>query len=594
MSKNILNTDVLKVAMYLRLSQDDEKYDKGFKVESNSISNQRLQINDFIDKNEDMELIEEYVDDGYSGINFERPAFKKMMEDVITGRINCIVVKDLSRFGRDYIDSGRYLQRVFPSLDIRFIALNDNYDSYTASETEKNLVIPFKSFINDNYCRDTSAKVRSVCKVKRKQGQFISNYAPYGYEKDKEDKHKIVIDKEAEYVVRKIFSMKLEGYSSYSIAKHLNDNGIPSPMEHKKAKGIRYKTGFSTKAVAKWDTPAVNRILTNEIYIGTLQQGKREKINYKLDKVVSKDRSDWIEIEDNHEAIIDIYDFEIAQKLLKCDIKAKNVGEKADLFSGLLFCKDCNAQMTKKVDKRGKTPTIYYICSQYNKGKECSRHSIKQEDLKAAILEMIRHYIKSLGKYEAFSEKIREMEVSYELFKKIDKRQEQTKKSKAKFELLKSSLYQDLKEGLISEEEFYEEKKEWLELFENSKSTERSNTYEEKEYTHTVLLSEASENKADYILKSSDNTVEDIKISYFPFIIGKQERICDYIIKSEMVSRLHLRIDKDRGEKFSIRDLNSLNGTKLEGRLLDNEEVAELSLGNEVEIADLRYVFVKV
>ena len=450
------NSDTYRVAMYLRLSQDDEKYDKDFKAESNSISNQRLQIQDYIDKNEEMELAGEYVDDGYSGINFERPAFKEMMEDVITGSINCIVVKDLSRFGRDYIDSGRYLQRVFPSLDIRFIALNDNYDSFTASETEKNLVIPFKNFINDNYCRDTSAKVRSVCKVKRKQGQFISNYAPYGYEKDEEDKHKIVIDKEVEYVVRKIFSMKLEGYSSYSIAKHLNDNGIPSPMEHKKAKGIRYKTGFCTKAVAKWDTPAVNRILTNEVYIGTLQQGKREKINYKLDKVVSKDKSDWIEIEDNHEAIIDPHDFEIVQKLLKCDIKAKTVGEKADLFSGLLFCKDCNAQMTKKVDKRGKTPTVYYICSSYNKGHNCSRHSIKQEELQRTVLEMIRHYIQYLGEYESVSEKIKEMEVSYELFQKIDKRQEYTKKSKAKFELLKSSLYQDLKEGIIAEEEFYD------------------------------------------------------------------------------------------------------------------------------------------
>lgn len=454
MSKRI--SDTYRVAMYLRLSQDDEKYDKDFKAESNSISNQRLQIQDYIDKNEEMELAKEYVDDGYSGINFERPAFKEMMEDVITGSINCIVVKDLSRFGRDYIDSGRYLQRVFPSLDIRFIALNDNYDSFTASETEKNLVIPFKNFINDNYCRDTSAKVRSVCKVKRKQGQFISNYAPYGYEKDEEDKHKIVIDKEVEYVVRKIFSMKLEGYSSYSIAKHLNDNGIPSPMEHKKAKGIRYKTGFSTKAVAKWDTPAVNRILTNEIYIGTLQQGKREKINYKLDKVVSKNKSDWIEIEDNHEAIIDPHDFEIVQKLLKCDIKAKTVGEKADLFSGLLFCKDCNAQMTKKVDKRGKTPTVYYICSSYNKGHNCSRHSIKQEELQRTVLEMIRHYIQYLGEYESVSEKIKEMEVSYELFQKIDKRQEYTKKNKAKFELLKSSLYQDLKEGIIAEEEFYD------------------------------------------------------------------------------------------------------------------------------------------
>lgn len=454
MSKRI--SDTYRVAMYLRLSQDDEKYDKDFKAESNSISNQRLQIQDYIDKNEEMELAKEYVDDGYSGINFERPAFKEMMEDVITGSINCIVVKDLSRFGRDYIDSGRYLQRVFPSLDIRFIALNDNYDSFTASETEKNLVIPFKNFINDNYCRDTSAKVRSVCKVKRKQGQFISNYAPYGYEKDKEDKHKIVIDKEVEYVVRKIFSMKLEGYSSYSIAKHLNDNGIPSPMEHKKAKGIWYKTGFSTKAVAKWDTPSVNRILINEIYIGTLQQGKREKINYKLDKVVSKNKSDWIEIEDNHEAIIDPHDFEIVQKLLKCDIKAKTVGEKADLFSGLLFCKDCNAQMTKKVDKRGKTPTVYYICSSYNKGHNCSRHSIKQEELQRTVLEMIRHYIQYLGEYESVSEKIKEMEVSYELFQKIDKRQEYTKKNKAKFELLKSSLYQDLKEGIIAEEEFYD------------------------------------------------------------------------------------------------------------------------------------------
>ena len=454
MSKRI--SDTYRVAMYLRLSQDDEKYDKDFKAESNSISNQRLQIQDYIDKNEEMELAKEYVDDGYSGINFERPAFKEMMEDVITGSINCIVVKDLSRFGRDYIDSGRYLQRVFPSLDIRFIALNDNYDSFTASETEKNLVIPFKNFINDNYCRDTSAKVRSVCKVKRKQGQFISNYAPYGYEKDEEDKHKIVIDKEVEDVVRKIFSMKLEGYSSYSIAKHLNDNGIPSPMEHKKAKGIRYKKGFCTKAVAKWDTPAVNRILTNEVYIGTLQQGKREKINYKLDKVVSKDKSDWIEIEDNHEAIIDPHDFEIVQKLLKCDIKAKTVGEKADLFSGLLFCKDCNAQMTKKVDKRGKTPTVYYICSSYNKGHNCSRHSIKQEELQRTVLEMIRHYIQYLGEYESVSEKIKEMEVSYELFQKIDKRQEYTKKSKAKFELLKSSLYQDLKEGIIAEEEFYD------------------------------------------------------------------------------------------------------------------------------------------
>lgn len=459
MSKNKEKKTKYKVAMYLRLSQDDKKYDHNFKEESNSIINQRLQIQDYIDKNEDIELVKEYVDDGYTGINFERPSFKEMMEEIISGNINCIIVKDLSRFCRDYIDSGRYLKKVFPSLDVRFIALNDNYDSNTANETEKNLVIPFKSFINDSYCRDTSAKVRSVCDVKRKQGQFISNYTPYGYEKDKEDKHKIVIDKEVEYVVQKIFAMKLEGYSSYSIAKYLNDNGILSPMEYKKSKGSRYKTGFSTKAVTKWDTPAVNRILINEIYIGTLQQGKREKINYKLDKVITKDKRDWIEIVDNHEAIIDSYDFEIVQKLLKCDIKANYVGEKADMFAGLLYCKDCNAQMTRKVDKRGKIPTVYYICSSYNKnntGKKCSRHAIKQKELVSAILSMIRHHLHTLGRYENIVKEVREMEVSYELFKEIDKRQEMTKRNKAKFELLKSSLYQDLKEHIVGEEEFYD------------------------------------------------------------------------------------------------------------------------------------------
>ena len=454
MSKKSSYIKRYKVGVYLRLSQDDEKYDS--RSESNSISNQRLQIKDYIAKQQDMELVKEYVDDGYSGINFERPAFRQMIEDIISGNINCVIVKDLSRFGRDYIESGRYLQKVFPSLEVRFIALNDNFDSFIASETEKNLVIPFKNFINDNYCRDTSIKVRSVCETKRKQGQFISNYAPYGYEKDKEDKHKIVIDKEVEYIVKKIFSMKLEGYSSYSIAKYLNDNGVLSPMEYKKSKGIRYKTGFNTKEITKWDTPAINRILTNEVYIGTLQQGKREKINYKLNKVITKKKSDWVEIVNSHEAIIDTEDFYIVNKLLKCDIKAKNVGEKADLFCGILFCKDCNCQMTKKVDRRRKVPITYYICSSYNKGRNCSRHCIKKEDLQRTIIQMIRYYFSSFEKYEAVSKKLREMEISYELFRNIDKRQEVTKKSKLKFEILKSSLYQDLKEGVITEDEFYD------------------------------------------------------------------------------------------------------------------------------------------
>lgn len=443
------------VAVYLRLSQDDE-CDSMLKSESNSIKNQRMQIMEFIQQHEELEFYKEYVDDGYTGINFERPAFKEMIGEVISGNVNCIVVKDLSRFGRDYIESGRYLQKMFPSLDVRFIAINDHYDSFSASETEKNLVIPFKNFINDNYCRDISTKVRSVCAAKRRQGQYMGNYLPYGYRKSQEDKHKIIIDEDAKPIVQKIYAMKIAGYSSKSIANHLNELGVLSPMEYKKSKGIKYQTGFPTGHQARWDTPSINRILTNEIYIGVMQQGKRQKINYKLDKIVTKAKSDWIEHTDNHEPIIEKDDFEAVQRLLKCDIKAEKLGSTADLFAGLLFCGDCKEQMVKKVDKRGKTEKIYYICSKYNKGKGCSRHSIKQDDLKEIVQTLLNEHMTLMKSYESIIEQASEMEISYENFKKLDQRQEQTKRNKAKFEMLKQSLYQDLKEKVINENEFYE------------------------------------------------------------------------------------------------------------------------------------------
>ena len=222
------------VAAYLRLSRDDEDVDGRIKAESNSIHSQRELICSFIREHEDLELYDIYADDGYSGANFKRPEFGRMMADIEAGKVNCVIVKDLSRFGRDYIEAGRLLQKTFPAFHVRFIAVTDNYDSETADRGTKMLVLPIKNFINDSYCRDISQKVKSYQKTRREQGKFIGAFAVYGYRKSEEDKNKLCPDEDSAGIVRNIFAWKMEGMSTQAIAERLNDFGVPSPLEYKK------------------------------------------------------------------------------------------------------------------------------------------------------------------------------------------------------------------------------------------------------------------------------------------------------------------------------------------------------------------------
>ncbi|MCI8276275.1 MAG: recombinase family protein [Lachnospiraceae bacterium] len=500
-------------AMYLRLSRDDSDVEdvmdgernlkseiaagytsapgsvsaraRGRKAESNSIGNQRELIRAFIHEQQDIELYDSYVDDGFSGSNFDRPEFKRMMGDIEAGRVNCVIVKDLSRFGRDYIESGRYIQKVFPALSVRFIALTDHYDSFRADAGESGIVLPVKNFINDSYCRDISTKVKSQFEVKRKNGEYISSFAPYGYQKAECNKNQLVIDSYAAEIVRKIFLWKIEGMASAAIAKKLNELGILSPKEYKKSIGLNFNGGFSGIGKAKWSSVAVKRILTNEVYLGHLVQGKTEKVNYKLKKSVEKPAAAWTKVENTHEAVISEDCFEIVQNLLQVDGRSCSDQQENNFFAGLLFCGDCKEQMVRRINWYNGIRKVFYICSTKNRGEGCSRHGISEEELKSLVMEMIRHYANCfLDEKRVFEEAVG-MEVDFESVVCCNTEIVRLKEEKKKYEALCLGLHEDLRRGVVTKEEFER-------LYREFES--KAATLEEAEKKQTELVGEMFRN----------------------------------------------------------------------------------------------------
>lgn len=441
------------VAIYLRLSRDDEDID-GSKTESNSISSQRDMIRSFIRKQGNMEIYDIYVDDGYSGANFDRPEFKRMMKDVEAGNVDCVIVKDLSRLGRDYIEAGRLIQKTFPAFSVRFIAITDHFDSLTADYNETSLVIPVKNFVNDSYARDISNKVRSHQKIKRENGEFIGAFAVYGYKKCEDNRNMLEPDDYAADIVRKIFAWKIEGYSNLAIAEMLNEMGILSPMEYKKMRGEKLRTSFTTGTKATWSSVAIKRILTNECYIGTLVQGKEEKVNYKIKKSIQKPEEEWIKVPNAHEAIVLKEDFEIVQDLLKVDTRAGADGKKAHIYAGVLFCGDCMEPMARRVNRyKGKT-TVSFICSTNNSGGNCNRHMIPEDELNRLVLTGLQMQIAVLLDKSRVLDSIERMEINFEEVVVFDKEIERLHSEQDKYLGLRAGLYEDLKKQIITEEDF--------------------------------------------------------------------------------------------------------------------------------------------
>lgn len=462
---NKIIDQTFKVAIYLRLSKEDDDLScsSGAKSESNSISNQRKLIYDFMKSHPELELYDEYKDDGKSGSNFDRAEFQRMMKDIEAEKVNCVVVKDQSRFGRDYIDVGKYKEKIFPKLGVRFITINEGYDSLSATSSD-DLAFTINSFVYDFYIRDISTKIRTNLTAKKQNGEYAGAFVAYGYVKDSNDKSKLVVDQFAADVVRDIFRWKIEGLSPQNIAVRLNELGIPSPAEYKKLSGSNYKTSFQTSSKAVWSHVSVRRILKNEIYLGVMIQGKRTTPNYKTKTVVTKAESEWLRVEGTHEAIISVRDFELVQELLRDDTHCRAGDVTVPVYAGRIYCGDCGAAAVRKTVSYAGRRYVYYVCNANKHDKTvCSRHSIREDILGQVIYQTVRHQIdllldvdKALRQFENLSwekHKLKQLDASIEIQEEVVR----------KNNTLRLGIYEDLRAGLLDRSEYESLKKELAE-----------------------------------------------------------------------------------------------------------------------------------
>ena len=453
---------VWSVALYIRLSQEDEDNGKE-KQESNSVTSQKTLLNEFVKDQDDLIVYDTYIDDGFTGTDFNRPSFQRLLEDMKKGKINCVIVKDLSRLGRNYIEVGNYIEQVFPLFNIRFIAINDLVDSFKNPASTNTILVPFKNLINDEYARDTSIKIRTSLNGKKKKGEFIGAFPAYGYLKDPRDKHKLIIDQSVADIVRDIFHWNVDqGLGKIAICHKLNDLGILNPTGHKKLElGQNYNNYGIKNNAYTWTPSTVRNILSNEIYIGNTVQGKRRTKSYKIHKVEAVPKEEWIRVKNTHEAIIDKEIFRKAQELNQKDTKASQKTKKLSIWAGFLKCADCKRAMNKKssTNKRGNTYE-YYICSTYRKksNKLCTKHTIKVENLNQAVLQAINLHIGLFIDMDEMIEEIRKNTYQDTKTEKMEKLIILKQRDLLKKANLKMNLYEDWKNGDINREEYLEYK----------------------------------------------------------------------------------------------------------------------------------------
>ncbi len=439
---------VWNVALYIRLSRED-----GDKLESESVTSQKEMLHNFLSHNPDLQIYDTYIDDGYTGTNFERPNFMRMWEDVQNKKVNCVIVKDLSRFGRDHIGTSRYIEIVFPMLNVRFISINDNIDSFLDPKSVNNVVLPFKNLINDEYCRDISMKVRSALNIRRENGKYIGSFATYGYLKDPEDHHKLIIDEYAADVVRKIFRMYLDGGSLRSIATYLNENKILTPSAYKRSLGLNDRH-HTTHDLLIWEGNQIRRILSNQMYCGDMVQKQMEVVSYKVNICRKMDKDKRIIVQNTHEPIISREDFEKAQSLSRRDTRVCLTTHQLDLFSGFVKCGDCKRGMNKRHIYQPYKDYYYYVCRTWKQsGKTvCSKHTIQTDIVKNVVLETIKQYVNIAITMDSLLDFINHSEEKCKATDKYEKQLQQKFKERDKNSKIMVDLYPDWKNGLISQE----------------------------------------------------------------------------------------------------------------------------------------------
>ena len=439
------------VGSYYRISRED-----GDKEESDSISSQKEIAEFYLTNHHDLVFVDEYADDGYSGTNFERPRFKEMIEDIKHGRINCILVKDLSRFGRNYIEVGRYLEIVFPMLNVRFIAVNDSIDSEVNPDSATGAMTSFKNVMNDEYCRDISNKVRLSLNTKRKQGKFIGSFASYGYLKDPENHNKLIVDEEVAPVIRDIFHWFLSGESIIGIAKKLNEQGVLNPSAYKRYKGMKYQHPQHDMNDSLWPDSSVRRILKNQLYVGDMVQGKNKIKSYKLKVSVGIPQEDWIIVQNTHEAIIDRETFQKVQEIFERDRRTPPGKHRCYVLSGYVRCADCKRAMNRKLISQPYADYGYYVCSTFKKMNRgaCTKHTIRSDKLEKAVFETIKAHIQLAVSLDEVVAELKAQKVSSQSSSRLERSRITKENELRSVESCKMDLYPDWKSGILTREEY--------------------------------------------------------------------------------------------------------------------------------------------
>ena len=440
---------VYNVGIYLRLSVEEKRDIK----DSESIEYQKQICLDYLKDKPEMVLHDIYIDDGETGTNFERDDFQRMMYDIYNGKINCIVVKDLSRFGREYIEMGDYVEKVFPLLGIRFVAVNDRVDN---EATPLDISVPIKNVINSMYAKDLSKKSASALRLKQLNGEYIGGPAPYGYLKSKEDKHILVVDPESAEVVKLIFKLKMRRMSNMSIARKLFEMGIPTPSKYKYEKGLVKNEKYAK--CLHWSDSTVKQILYSEMYIGNMVQGKTKSHFFDGMPTEQVDRSDWIIKENTHQPIIPKEVFYAVQEILQEEKdkyndnhKGSKSSEKTNIFKGIVVCGDCGHKAKRLKNKK----RFYYACKHHiNYPTECSMTSINESVLKNIVMQSIKTQMSTVINLELAVQKALH---STEVRRKAVDLKNQTDQALANIIYIKSGrvrLTTDFAKGLLDETEY--------------------------------------------------------------------------------------------------------------------------------------------
>ncbi len=438
------------VGIYIRLSQEDK--DKKYESDSESVINQKELLRSYV-KNNNFNLCGEYVDDGYSGTNFDRPGFQKMLEDIKQKKINCVVVKDLSRFGRDHVMTGYYIETFFPENNIRFISILESYDSFKnqASNDSSTFIIA----CNDYYSKQNSIKIRNVLNDKRKNGKFIGSQPCYGYMRDPLDKGHLIPNPETAPIVKNIFKWRAEGIGPTEIATRLNNMNVPTPAGYK-------KTNYSSRLIDRdsWNISTVKKILSNRIYTGDMVQHTQTKVNYKSKKKITLDESLWVIVEDTHEPLVDKETFKYIKSLGKRKTRNYSLKTKRPkrILEGKIFCKECGNRLS--VYYRKKLDYWSINCNRYSRDPKrgrCSSHFYPYDYLEEQILEQFNNsvstFIKELDVKELNNEVQKNVHRETE---DIDKKINDLLKEKDQIMNKLSTLYSDRCNNIISAELYKE------------------------------------------------------------------------------------------------------------------------------------------